>query len=128
MVEYSTGGLDLVFSAVSDPTRRAILQALSEKPATISEIARPFSVSLNAVSKHVMVLERAGLVRREVHGREHRCRLQAHPLEDASAWLENYRQFWEVRLDALERYVAKRMKSAKSKRVRKGTISHGRSQ
>ena len=128
MVEYSSDGLDLVFSAVSDPTRRAILQALSEKPATISEIARPFSVSLNAVSKHVMVLERAGLVRREVHGREHLCRLQPHPLEDATAWLEHYRQFWEVRLDALELYVAKKMKSAKSKRIRKGTISHGRSQ
>ncbi len=126
MVEHSGDALDLVFSAVADPTRRAILQALSRRPATIGEIARPFPVSLNAVSKHVMVLERAGLVRREVHGREHLCRLEAHPLEDATAWLENYRQFWEVRLDALERYVSKKMKSAKRNRARKGTITHAR--
>jgi len=83
---------------------------------------------LNAISKHVMVLERAGLVRREVQGREHLCRLEARPLEDATAWLEHYRQFWEVRLDALERYVSKKMKSAKSTRARKGTVAHGRAQ
>src|SRR5947208_3480729 len=88
MVEYLPSSLDQVFAAVADPTRRAILQALSERPATIGEIARPFSVSLNAVSKHVMVLERAGLLRREVHGREHVCRLQARPLEDATAWMQ----------------------------------------
>ena len=127
MVEYSASSLDQVFAAVADPTRRAILQALSERPATISEIARPFSVSLNAVSKHVMVLERAGLLRREVHGREHVCRLQARPLEDATAWLEHYRQFWEVRLDALERYVSKKMKSAKKTQGRKEAIAHGKS-
>ena len=126
MVEYSESRLDEVFAAVADPTRRAILQALSERPATIGEIARPFSVSLNAVSKHVMVLERAGLLRREVHGREHVCRLQARPLEDATAWLEHYRQFWEVRLDALEHYVSNKMKSAKKSRARKETITHAR--
>ncbi len=126
MVEYSTSGLELVFSAVSDPTRRAILQSLSKKPATITEIARPFAVSLNAISKHVMVLERAGLLHREVHGREHLCRLEARPLEDATAWLENYRQFWEVRLDALELYVAKKMKSAKATRAKKGMAAHAR--
>jgi DNA-binding transcriptional ArsR family regulator len=127
MVEYSASSLDQVFAAVADPTRRAILQALSERPATIGEIARPFSVSLNAVSKHVMVLERAGLLRREVHGREHVCRLQARPLEDATAWLEHYRQFWEVRLDALERYVSKKMKSAKKTQGRKEAIALGKS-
>ena len=127
MVEYSNA-LDRVFSAVADSTRRAILQSLSEKPATIGEIARPFDVSLNAISKHVMVLERAGLVRREVHGREHLCRLEARPLEDATAWLEHYRQFWEVRLDALERYVSKKKKSAQKTRTSRGTITHGRSQ
>ena len=68
MVEYSTAALDRVFSAVSDATRRAILETLAKKPATITEIATPFSVSLNAVSKHIMVLERAGLIRREDHG------------------------------------------------------------
>ena len=127
MVEYLPSSLDQVFAAVADPTRRAILQALSERPATIGEIARPFSVSLNAVSKHVMVLERAGLLRREVHGREHVCRLQARPLEDATAWLEHYRQFWEVRLDALERYVSNKMKSAKKTQGRKEAIAHGKS-
>lgn len=122
MVEYSHEALNQVFSAVADPTRRAILQALAERPATITEIARPFPVSLNAVSKHVMVLERAGLIRREVHGREHLCSLEPHPLRDASLWLDYYRRFWEVRLDALERYVAR-----KAKGTRKEEISHGKS-
>lgn len=122
MVEYPQEGLNRVFSAVADPTRRAILQALAKKPATITEIAKPFRVSLNAVSKHVMVLERAGLVRREVQGREHVCSLEARPLQDATAWLDYYRQFWEVRLDALERYVARKMR-----RVKKGATTHGKS-
>lgn len=121
MVEYTPKTLNHVFSAVADPTRRAILQGLAEKPATISEIAKPFPVSLNAVSKHVMVLERAGLIRRERRGREHLCRLEARPLRDATAWLDHYRQFWDVRLDALERYVARKVKGAMNKR---GT--HGR--
>ncbi|HYM11931.1 MAG TPA: metalloregulator ArsR/SmtB family transcription factor [Bryobacterales bacterium] len=104
MVEY-TDELGRVFAAVADPTRRAILASLSRKPATVTEIARPFPVSLNAISKHLMVLERAGLVRREKLGREHYCSLEAQPLRRASAWLDHYRQFWEVRLDALERHV-----------------------
>src|SRR5215470_12172598 len=106
MVEYKQGALNRVFNAVADPTRRAILQALAKNPATITEIAEPFPVSLNAVSKHVMVLERAGLIRREIQGREHLCSLEPRPLRDAAAWLEHYRRFWEARLDALERYVA----------------------
>jgi DNA-binding transcriptional ArsR family regulator len=110
MVEHSQIALDRVFSAVSDPTRRAILETLARKPATITEIATPFPVSLNAVSKHVMVLERAGLIRREVHGREHLCWLDPQPLRDATAWLDHYRQFWNVRLDALEKYVARKAK------------------
>src|SRR6516162_9957706 len=93
--------LDRVFSALADPTRRAILRALTRRPATINEIARPFPVSLNAISKHVMVLERAGLVRRHIKGREHHCRIEPRPLRKANAWLEQYRQFWEERLDAL---------------------------
>ena len=122
MVECHQDALDLVFSAVADSTRRAILQALARKPATITEIAKPFPVSLNAVSKHVMVLERAGLIRREVQGREHHCTLEPHPLREATAWLDHYRQFWNVRLDALERYVARKMKAAS-----KGESRHGRS-
>jgi DNA-binding transcriptional ArsR family regulator len=113
MVEYQREHLDRVFAAVADPTRRAILRSLSHKPSTITEIAAPFRVSLNAVSKHVMVLERAGLIRREVHGREHVCRLEPRPLQEATAWLEHYRQFWEARLDALEVYVARKFRASK---------------
>lgn len=122
MVEHSPDGLNRVFSAVADPTRRAILASLRARPATITEIARLFPVSLNAVSKHVMVLERAGLVRRNVQGREHVCSLEAGPLQDATAWLDHYRQFWEVRMDALEHYVRRKMKTAK-----KGAVARGKS-
>jgi DNA-binding transcriptional ArsR family regulator len=110
--------LNQVFSALGDPTRRLILQALARHPATITEIARPFRVSLNAISKHVMVLENAGLVRREIRGREHHCRINARPLREANDWLEHYRQFWELRLDALELYVARKYKAAKKGRPR----------
>lgn len=106
MVEYSQRGLDGVFYAISDPTRRTILGRLARKPATITELARPFAVSLNAVSKHVRVLERAGLIAREVRGRNHVCRLQPTPLKKATAWIEECTQFWETRFDALESYVA----------------------
>jgi DNA-binding transcriptional ArsR family regulator len=117
MVEYVKPELDVVFSALADPTRRAILRSLSLGPATINEIAKPFPVSLNAVSKHVMVLERAGLLRREIKGREHHCRINARPLRRANVWLEHYRQFWEVRLDALEAYVDREFKAAKRKKT-----------
>lgn len=121
MVEhYSSTELDRIFSALADPTRRAILRALSRRSATINEIARPFPVSLNAISKHVMVLERAGLLRREIKGREHHCWIEPRPLRDANTWLEHYRQFWEQRLDALERYVGRKFKAPK-----KGT-GHGK--
>src|SRR5713226_7759504 len=110
MVEYSRNQLNHVFAADADPTRRAIVQRLARGPATISEIARPFPVSFNAVSKHMMVLERAGLVHREIRGREHVCRLRPGALRQANVWLEQYRQFWESRLDALEAYVAVKAK------------------
>jgi DNA-binding transcriptional ArsR family regulator len=105
--------LDRVFAAVADPTRRAILAALAQRPATVTEIAKPFPVSLNAISKHILVLERAGLIRREVVGREHHCRLDPAPLHQASAWLDHYRKFWNVRLDALERHIMTRKKREK---------------
>ena len=127
MVEYGKGELDRVFGAMADPTRRAMLAALSDKASTISELARPFPVSFSAISKHVLVLERAGLIRREVLGREHHLRLEAKPLRDAAAWLEHYREFWEVRLDALERHIVARRKRPK---LSKGdeSDSHGRKQ
>ena len=119
MVEYTNSAeLDRVFFALADPTRRAILRALTRRPATINEIAKPFPVSLNAISKHVMVLENAGLVRREIRGREHHCRVDPRPLREANDWLEHYRQFWELRLDALELYVARKYKAAKKGRAR----------
>ena len=113
MVEYYGNQLDRVFSAIADPTRRAILQEIARKPSIITDLARRFPVSLNAVSKHVMVLERAGLVRREVKGRMHICRLEPRPLRDANLWLEQYREFWNVRLDALAIYVGKKFKASK---------------
>jgi DNA-binding transcriptional ArsR family regulator len=102
--------LSRIFDALADPTRRAILNSLRSGPATVTRLAEPFPVSLNAISKHLMVLERAGLIRREVRGREHHCRLEAARLRQAQAWLERYSQFWEMRLDALERHMQKRRK------------------
>jgi DNA-binding transcriptional ArsR family regulator len=114
MDEYNRRGkLDGVFSALGDPTRRAILRLLAQRPATISEIAKPFPVSLNTISKHVMVLERVGLVRREIRGREHHCYIDPRPLREADEWLEHYRRFWQERLDALEAYVARTHKRSK---------------
>lgn len=97
--------LDAAFAALADPTRRAILGRLRTGPATVGQIAAPFDMSLNGVSKHVRVLERAGLVRREIHGREHRLHLEARPLRSVSDWTGNYRSFWEGALDALERHL-----------------------
>ena len=100
MVEYQT--LDAVFTALGDPTRRAILQRLRKSPATVTEVAAPFDVSLNAVSKHVKVLERAGLVARRRDGREHYLSLKPAPLGKAARWLIDYQEFWETRLDRME--------------------------
>ena len=98
--------LDQVFGALADPTRRAILGRLGRRPARVTDIARGFPISLNSVSKHLQVLERAGLVRREVRGREHVCSFNAQPLREATGWMEEVRSFWETRLDALERRLA----------------------
>jgi DNA-binding transcriptional ArsR family regulator len=105
VVDYQSRSLDHVFHAVADPTRRAILRQLGRGPARVTDIAKEFPVSLNAVSKHVMKLERAGLIRREISGRDHVCRLDAQPLAGATAWLAEVHAFWEHRLDALERHV-----------------------
>ncbi len=114
MVEHlDSPELDRIFSALADPTRRAILRALTARPATINEIARPFPFSLNAISKHVMVLERAGLLRREIRGREHYCWIEPRPLREADTWLQQYRQFWELRLEALQQYLLRTYKASK---------------
>ena len=111
MVEYNPATLDRVFAAVADPTRRSILDALALKPATVTEIARRFPVSLNAVSKHLMTLERAGLIEREIRGRQHLCSLRTEPLSEALAWMERSCRFWNDRLDALEAHLAKRKRT-----------------
>jgi DNA-binding transcriptional ArsR family regulator len=110
MVNYSTAAadapLDATFGALADPTRRAILMRLALGEATVTELAAPFDVSLPAVSKHLRVLESAGLLRREIDGRIHRCRLAPQPMKDAAAWIETYRSFWESQFDALAQYLA----------------------
>jgi DNA-binding transcriptional ArsR family regulator len=106
MVELLPPELDAVFHALADPTRRAMLRRLSdappEAPLSVGELAAPHAMSLAAASKHIKALERAGLVRRQVKGRTHLCRLQAGPLEEADAWLAFYRRFWTEQFDALD--------------------------
>jgi len=97
----SADTLSLTFSALADPTRRAILDRLRRGVATVSELAEPFSVSLPAISRHLKVLEAAGLIRREKEAQWRRCHLSADPLQDASRWVEQYRAFWDERFDRL---------------------------
>ena len=94
--------LDQVYDAIADPTRRATLGILTEGEINVGRLAERFPISLNGVSKHVKVLERAGLVHRTVEGRRHVCRLEAGPLASAAGWLRFYERFWSERLDALE--------------------------
>jgi DNA-binding transcriptional ArsR family regulator/uncharacterized protein YndB with AHSA1/START domain len=103
MVKYST--LDRAFSALSDPTRREILQRLASGPATVSELAHPFDISLPGLLKHVRILEDAQLVITEKQGRTRRCRLGPEQLDDAAQWIATYRRRWEGRLDRLEGYL-----------------------
>lgn len=94
--------LDNTLTALADPTRRAILQRLSRGEARVTELAAPFAMSLNAVSKHIRVLERARLVQRRREGREHLLSFNPKPLDEAAAWIETQRMFWTKRLDALD--------------------------
>lgn len=102
MVEQSSAGLDRVFGALSDPTRRAMLRRLAGSPRTVGELAEPFDMSFAAAAKHVKVLEQAGLLSRTIEGRSHRCRIEAGPLAAADRWLGYYERFWSLRLDDLE--------------------------
>ena len=95
--------LDRTLVALADPTRRAILGRLAQGEARVTELARPFAMSLNSVSKHIRMLERARLVRRRRAGREHLLSVDPAPLDEAAAWIERQRAFWTARLDALER-------------------------
>ena len=104
MVYYSSN-LDLTFSALSDPTRRAIISRLAEGETSIIELASPFDISLPAVSKHIRVLEKAGLLTREKLGRVQYCRLNAAPMHDATSWLAFYQKFWDAKLDSLANFL-----------------------
>ena len=97
--------LSATFGALADPTRRAILARLAKGPATVTELARPFDMSLPAVSKHLKVLERAGLIERGREAQWRPCQLRARPLEEAADWVERYRSLWEERLDRLDEYL-----------------------
>jgi DNA-binding transcriptional ArsR family regulator len=108
VVERQTDRLSAVFRALGDPTRRAMLRRLSSRERTVGELSKPFRMSLAAASKHVRVLERAGLVRRTVQGRAHRCRLDARGLANAQRWLAFYQRFWSERLDALDALLVPR--------------------
>ncbi|HEX6275246.1 MAG TPA: metalloregulator ArsR/SmtB family transcription factor [Polyangiaceae bacterium] len=119
-----TDPLSLTFAALSDPTRRAILERLVAGECSVSELAKPFAMSLPAVSKHLRVLERAGLIvqRRDAQWRP--CRIEAGPLKDVSDWAERYRHIWEERFDRLDDYL----KDLKAKEQKVKEKSHGRKQ
>src|ERR1043166_2783736 len=105
MVKYSSRTLNRTFAALADPTRRRILAHLARGDRCVTDLARPHAMSLPAVSKHLRVLEKAGLLRRRRYGRVHRLKLEAKPLKQAAQWVEEYRKFWEGSLDRLGEYL-----------------------
>lgn len=105
MVEYDSWQLNQVFHALSDVTRRGMLASLALGEKSIGDLARPFSMSFAGASKHVKVLEEAGLIRREIRGRTHWCHLEPGPLASAHEWLRYYEHFWSARLDRLEQLL-----------------------
>jgi len=116
MGEYRNATMDNLLGAVSDSTRRAILARLAEGDARVTEVAAAFPISLNSVSKHVRVLERAGLVRRTVRGRDHVLSLDAAPLAEAAEWIAHYKRFWEDRLEALDKFVTNKRKDPRKRK------------
>ncbi len=102
MVEFNPSRLDAVFQALADPTRRAMLGRLAKQPLSVGELAAPLEMSLAAASKHIKLLERAGLIEREIQGRMHLCRLNAAPMHAGMEWLRHYERFWMQRLHQLE--------------------------
>jgi DNA-binding transcriptional ArsR family regulator len=114
----STDPLSATFAALADPTRRAILAKLSAGEASVTELAEPFEISLPAVSKHLKVLERAGLIARSREAQWRPCQLDAGPLEDVAGWIEHYRRFWTDSFDRLDDYLYE-LKTKENKRGRK---------
>lgn len=108
--------LSVTFAALADPTRRAILAHLAKGEASVTELAQPFEMSLPAISKHLKVLERAGLITRSREAQWRPCRLEAEPLKEASNWIEQYRQFWEQSFDRLEEYLQELQSDQKDER------------
>jgi DNA-binding transcriptional ArsR family regulator len=127
MVNYHSDRLDATFGALADPTRRAILARLARGQAMVTELAGPFAISLPAISKHLRVLESAGLLHREIDGRIHRCRLAAQPMKNAAAWIAPYRAFWEAQFDALEKYLEATAGKEKQKWLPQGNPRNSRS-
>ena len=121
MVELQAPELSHIFHALSDSTRRRMLLELASGERTVGQLAQPFAMSLAAASKHIKVLEGAGLIQREVRGRAHLCRLDPGPLESAHEWLNFYERFWTARLDVLDRLLRQddEQKSATPKPTRK---------
>lgn len=117
--DASQDRLDATFSALADPTRRAILARLASGETSVSELAEPFEMSLPAISKHLKVLQRAGLIERGREAQWRPCRLAAGPLKDASDWLDHYRRFWEEAFDRLEDYL-RELKDAQKKEKKNG--------
>ncbi len=113
--------LSLTFSALADPTRRAILARLSSGPASVSELASPFNMSLPAVSKHLKVLEKAQLIARGKEAQWRPCEIKAEPLKEATDWMEQYRRFWEARFDRLEEYLKELQAQEKSVTAKAGS-------
>jgi DNA-binding transcriptional ArsR family regulator len=114
MVKYSDADLDKIFSALSDPTRRGILERLSSGRASVTQLVEPLEISFPAVSRHLNVLKEAGLIETKKDGRVHWVHLRSGPLKDAVAWLDRYEKFWNARLDALDRTVSS-LKSEKKR-------------
>jgi DNA-binding transcriptional ArsR family regulator len=107
MVKCNARQLNRTFAALADPTRRRILEHLTHGDRCVTDLARPYAMSLPAVSKHLRVLENAGLIRRRRRGRVHSLKLEAAPMRQASQWMEEYRRFWEGSLDRLDAYLKK---------------------
>lgn len=105
MVEYNSKLLDRTFGALADPTRRRLLAQLAEGDECVTDLAKRHTMSLAAVSKHLIVLEKAGLVKRRKQGRVHSLKLEAKPMKEAQAWIDRYRKFWEGNLDQFEKYL-----------------------
>jgi len=115
--------LSFTFAALADPTRRAILARLALGETSVTELAKPFEMSMPAVSKHLKVLERAGLISRGREAQWRPCRLEADPLKDAASWIEEYRRFWSPHLDALERYLDRMEPSTSTKNIEPSTAT-----